>query len=88
MGDKHQDSKPKGGRGNKAELPTVVVRVPECIREEVNSIAAYARINGGSYHTDLLDTIRRYKQDSKSTRDHTISNKLLDELTALIGDLL
>ncbi len=87
-------SKPVGGRGHTAPYKTTVVRIPVDIQERVEIIAKEFRDNleMGITRVDLDNDkisklsriIDKYKLASKSSRDWTKCNQLIDELESEI----
>jgi hypothetical protein len=87
-------SKPVGGRGHTAPYKTTVVRIPVDIQERVEIIAEEFRDNlaigitrvnlDNDKISKLSRIIDKYKLASKSSRDWTKFNQLIDELEAEI----
>lgn len=88
-------SKPVGGRGHKAPYQTMTVRIPIDVKEQVEEIVERFRDdNLESTQTDNSDNnrisqlttiIERYKTASKSSRDWTKCNQLIQELETEIA---
>jgi hypothetical protein len=86
--------KPVGGRGHTAPYKTMVVRIPVDLQERVEEIVEKFRddLEMGITRVDpdndkiskLLRIIDKYKLASKSSRDWTKCNQLIDELEAEI----
>jgi hypothetical protein len=86
--------KPVGGRGHTAPYKTMVIRIPVDLQERVEEIVEKFRddlemgINQVDKENDkiskLLRIIDKYKSVSKSSRDWTKCNQLIDELEAEI----
>lgn len=79
--------KPVGGRGCKAPYETVVVRIPIDIKPQVDILVSQFRddTDGGSDKlADLVQLVNSYKLQSKTTRDWSKANKLIDELSLLL----
>ena len=86
--------KPVGGRGHTAPYKTVVVRIPVDLQERVEEIVEKFRddleVGITSVDSDndkipkLSRIIDKYKLASKSSRDWTKCNQLIDELEAEI----
>jgi hypothetical protein len=87
-------SKPVGGRGHTAPYKTTVVRIPVDIQERVEIIAEEFRDNlemgitrvnlDNDKISKLSRIIDKYKLASKSSRDWTKCNQLIDELESEI----
>jgi hypothetical protein len=75
-------NKPVGGRGHKAPYQTVVVRIPVDLKSQVDELVDRFRENDKSETktVNLKTIIKRYKLNSKSTRDWVQFNKLITEL--------
>jgi chorismate mutase len=88
-------SKPLGGRGKKAPYETVIIRIPIDVKEQVEEIVERFRSGdleivksnqGGDNIISQLNTIiDRYKTVSKSSRDWTKCNQLIQELETEIA---
>jgi hypothetical protein len=86
--------KPVGGRGHTAPYKTMVVRIPVDLQERVEKIVEKFRddleVDITSVDPDndkiskLSMIIDKYKLASKSSRDWTKCNQLIDELEAEI----
>jgi hypothetical protein len=86
--------KPVGGRGHTAPYKTMVVRIPIDLQEQVEEIVEKFRddLEMGITRVDpdndkiskLSRIINKYKLASKSSRDWTKCNQLIDELEAEI----
>jgi hypothetical protein len=82
--------KPVGGRGHTAPYKTMVVRIPVDLQERVEEIVEKFRddLEVGITRVDpdndkiskLSRIIDKYKLASKSSRDWTKCNQLIDEL--------
>jgi len=77
-------SKPKGGRGKKAEHPTTVTRIPQGISKSVSVMAYIYRDCGSDLLEILLSNLLLSSTLKKETRDWTQINRLLD---AIEGEL-
>jgi hypothetical protein len=80
-------NKPVGGRGHKAPYQTVVVRIPVDLKSQVDELVDRFRENDKSETktVNLKTIIKRYKLNSKSTRDWVQFNKLIEELERELG---
>jgi chorismate mutase len=88
-------SKPVGGRGHKAPYQTMTIRIPIDVKEQVEEIVERFRSGdleivknnqGGDNIISQLNTIiDRYKTVSKSSRDWTKCNQLIQELETEIA---
>ena len=88
-------SKPVGGRGHKAPYQTMTIRIPIDVKQQVEEIVERFRSsNLESTQTDNSDfnkilqltaIIERYKEISKSSRDWTKCNQLIQELETEIA---
>ena len=88
-------SKPVGGRGHTAPYKTTVVRIPVDIQERVEIIAEEFRDNlemgitrvnlDNDKISKLSRIIDKYKLASKSSRDWTKCNQLIQELETEIA---
>jgi chorismate mutase len=88
-------SKPVGGRGHKASYQTMTIRIPIDVKEQVEEIVERFRSGdleivksnqGGDNIISQLNTIiERYKTVSKSSRDWTKCNQLIQELETEIA---
>jgi hypothetical protein len=86
--------KPVGGRGHTAPYKTMVVRIPVDLQERVEEMVEKFRddLEMGITSVDpdndkiskLSKIINKYKLASKSSRDWTKCNQLIDELEAEI----
>jgi hypothetical protein len=86
--------KPVGGRGHTAPYKTMVVRIPVDLQERVEEIVEKFRENlemgitsvdrDNDKISKLSKIIDKYKLASKSSRDWTKCNQLIDELEAEI----
>jgi hypothetical protein len=86
--------KPVGGRGHTAPYKTMVIRIPVDLQERVEAMSDKFRedIELGITSVDpdndkiskLSRIIDKYKLASKSSRDWTKCNQLIDELEAEI----
>ena len=86
--------KPVGGRGHTAPYKTMVVRIPVDLQERVEEMVEKFRddLEMGITSVDpdndkiskLSRIIDKYKLASKSSRDWTKCNQLIDELEAEI----
>ena len=86
--------KPVGGRGHTAPYKTMVIRIPVDLQERVEEIVEKFRddLEMGITSVDrdndkiskLSRIINKYKLASKSSRDWTKCNQLIDELEAEI----
>jgi hypothetical protein len=86
--------KPVGGRGHTAPYKTMVVRIPIDLQERVEEMVEKFRddLEMGITSVDpdsdkiskLLRIIDKYKLASKSSRDWTKCNQLINELEAEI----
>lgn len=86
--------KPVGGRGHTAPYKTMVVRIPVDLQERVEEMVEKFRddlemgITSVERDNDKISKlsriIDRYKLASKSSRDWTKCNQLIDELEAEI----
>jgi hypothetical protein len=86
--------KPVGGRGHTAPYKTMVVRIPIDLQEQVEEMVEKFRddLEMGITSVDpdddkiskLSRIIDKYKLVSKSSRDWTKCNQLIDELEAEI----
>jgi hypothetical protein len=86
--------KPVGGRGHTAPYKTMVIRIPVDLQERVEEIVEKFRddlemgINSIDPDNDKISKLSRiidkYKLASKSSRDWTKCNQLIDELEAEI----
>jgi hypothetical protein len=86
--------KPVGGRGHTAPYKTMVIRIPVDLQERVEEIVEKFRddLEMGITSVDpdndkiskLSRIIDKYKLASKSSRDWTKCNQLIDELEAEI----
>ena len=86
--------KPVGGRGHTAPYKTMVVRIPVDLQERVEEIVEKFRddLEVGITSVDpdndkiskLSRIIDKYKSASKTSRDWTKCNQLIDELEAEI----
>lgn len=86
--------KPVGGRGHTAPYKTMVVRIPIDLQERVEEMVEKFRddLEMGITSVDpdddkiskLSRIINKYKLASKSSRDWTKCNQLIDELEAEI----
>ena len=87
--------KPVGGRGHTAPYKTMVVRIPIDLQERVEEMVEKFRddlemgINSVDQDNDKISKLSRiidkYKLASKSSRDWTKCNQLIDELEAEIS---
>ncbi|WP_373539677.1 hypothetical protein [Chamaesiphon sp.] len=87
-------SKPVGGRGHKAPYQTMTIRIPIDVKEQVEEIVE--RFRSGNLESTLPDNsgcnqiaqlttiIERYQVASKSSRDWTKCNQLIQEILAEI----
>lgn len=79
-----------GGRGHKASYSTIVMRVPVDLKSQIEELVEQFRegstIEAGieMLTAELGEIIGRYQSSAKSTRDHTISNKLIKELQIIL----
>lgn len=73
-------TKPKGGRGQKAEHPTKIVRVPIGISRSVSRQSELYRQAGSDVAVEIASIILEYKQKSKDTRDWTQLNEMIHEI--------
>lgn len=83
-------SKPVGGRGHKAPYQTMTIRIPIDVKEQVEEIVERFRSgdlevaktdgNDNNIISRLTTIIERYKAASKSSRDWTKCNQLIQEL--------
>jgi hypothetical protein len=86
--------KPVGGRGHTAPYKTMVIRIPVDLQERVEEMVEKFRddLEMGITRVDpdndkiskLSRIIDKYKLASKSSRDWTKCNQLIDELEAEI----
>ena len=86
--------KPVGGRGHTAPYKTMVVRIPIDLQERVEEMVEKFRddlemgITSVDQDNDKISKLSRiidkYKLASKSSRDWTKCNQLIDELEAEI----
>ena len=86
--------KPVGGRGHTAPYKTMVVRIPIDLQEQVEEMVEKFRddlemgITSVNQDNDKISKLSRiidkYKLASKSSRDWTKCNQLIDELEAEI----
>jgi hypothetical protein len=86
--------KPVGGRGHTAPYKTMVVRIPVDLQERVEEMVEKFRddlemgISSVDRDNDKISKLSRiidkYKLASKSSRDWTKCNQLIDELEAEI----
>jgi hypothetical protein len=86
--------KPVGGRGHTAPYKTMVIRIPVDLQEQVEEMVEKFRddLEMGITRVDrdndkiskLARIIDKYKLASKSSRDWTKCNQLIDELEAEI----
>lgn len=86
--------KPVGGRGHTAPYKTMVVRIPVDLQERVEEMVEKFRddlemgITSVDRDNDKISKLSRiidkYKLASKSSRDWTKCNQLIDELEAEI----
>lgn len=86
--------KPVGGRGHTAPYKTMVVRIPVDLQERVEIMTEEFRENlaigitkvdlNNDKISKLSRIIDKYKLASKSSRDWTKCNQLIDELEAEI----
>jgi hypothetical protein len=86
--------KPVGGRGHTAPYKTMVIRIPIDLQERVEEIVEKFRddlemgITSIDPDSDKISKLSRiidkYKLASKSSRDWTKCNQLIDELEAEI----
>ena len=86
-------SKPVGGRGHKAPYQTMTIRIPIDVKQQVDELVERFRSgdlelakndNSDNRISQLTTIIERYKQESKSSRDWTKCNQLIQELSAEI----
>jgi hypothetical protein len=87
-------SKPVGGRGHTAPYKTMVIRIPVDLYDQVDAMADKYRsdLEMGTNQVDadndklskLSKIIDNYRSASKSSRDWTKCNQLIEELTAEI----
>jgi hypothetical protein len=88
-------SKPVGGRGHKAPYQTMTIRIPIDVKQQVEEIVERFRSDNIELaKTDCSDNniilqltaiIERYKTASKSSRDWTKCNQLIQELETEIA---
>ena len=85
--------KPLGGRGHKAPYQTMTIRIPIDVKQQVDELVERFRSgdlelakndNSDNRISQLTTIIERYKQESKSSRDWTKCNQLIQELSAEI----
>jgi hypothetical protein len=86
--------KPVGGRGHTAPYKTMVVRIPVDLQERVEAMSDKFREDlelgitsvdpDNDKISELSRIIDKYKLASKSSRDWTKCNQLIDELEAEI----
>ena len=85
--------KPLGGRGHKAPYQTMTIRIPIDVKQQVDELVERIRSgdlelakndNSDNRISQLTTIIERYKQESKSSRDWTKCNQLIQELSAEI----
>jgi hypothetical protein len=80
-------NRPVGGRGKTAQHPTMTVRIPIAIRDDVEKLSQ--RCRDGIRITqiaEIIEIVQRYQDNKKSTRDWTIANRLIDELANTIPE--
>ena len=86
--------KPLGGRGHKAPYQTMTIRIPIDVKQQVDELVERFRSgdlelakndNSDNRISQLTTIIERYKQESKSSRDWTKCNQLIQELETEIA---
>lgn len=71
---------PKGGRGQKAEYPTKVMRVPVALADTITTLCECYRDCGSDAFELSLRTIRQYHAKSAETRDWTKLKSLVTDI--------
>jgi hypothetical protein len=80
-------NKPTGGRGKTAQHPTMTVRIPIAIKNDVENLSQRCRDGIRTAQiADIIEIVQRYQDNKKDTRDWTIANRLIDELTNIIPE--